>query len=176
MGRPKELRVVRYRIVDYPYCKFKSDRRTFAVSKPNPMNVLRLKSSMPKAELQRINQSNPEGWTIDLNMNPVDHRHGRWVVAMKQTQRCGINDAERVRNHAALSGFIGVWTTDEGLFYLDAVDVFPSSMSRDEALVIAVMRQQISIYDLHTKEVIMVPFDLSLSISWQTAPHKNVAW
>lgn len=140
------------------------------------MNIIRLKTDALRAELEQINKSNPKGWTIDLNMKPVNHNHGRWVVAMRETQHCGINDIDRVRNHAVLSGFIGGWTTDEGIFYLDAVDVFPSSMSQDEALVIAIMRKQISIYDLHTNEVIMVPFDLNVTINWTSKPHKQVVW
>lgn len=140
------------------------------------MNIIRLKTEALRAELEQINKSNPKGWTIDLNLKPVNHNHGRWVVAMRETQHCGINDIDRVRNHAVLSGFIGGWTTDEGIFYLDAVDVFPSSMSQDEALVIAIMRKQISIYDLHTNEVIMVPFDLNVTINWTSKPHKQVVW
>lgn len=140
------------------------------------MNIMRLKTEALRSELERVNKENPSGWTIDIGMNPIDHQKGRWVVAMRETQRCNMNDVDRVRNHAVLSGFIGGWTTDEGIFYLDAVDVFPSSMSREEALIIAVMRGQISIYDLHTKQVIMLPFDLNVNIAWATSPHKNVKW
>jgi len=95
--------------------------------------------------LKEIAKQNPQGFTVDLNLNPVT---SGYVIAVPETQNCfGDQGLEKVLEIARDNGYcIGGWLNREnGRFYWDA-----SLIVRDleEAKEIGRKFNQIAIFDL----------------------------
>lgn len=79
--------------------------------------------------------------------------HGGWSVAYNDTQNCGMEDWEKVYEHACNNGrYIGGWYDDsDGRYYLDSVTIIKD---KQEALNFARSQKQKAIYNTETKELI----------------------
>lgn len=104
--------------------------------------------------LRKIATENPDGFTVDLKGNMVNHSDkSKWVIARKETQDNTIEDWDNVIRWASQSRHVGGWTDEKtGKVYIDAVDVYDSSYELPEILAIAKERGQIAVYDLVNQE------------------------
>ena len=102
-------------------------------------------------ELKAIAKQNPEGFTVDLKLNPVTTGY---VIAIPETQNCfGDQGLEKVLKIASENGYcIGGWLNREnGRFYWDASLIAPDL---EEAKETGRKFNQIAIFDLNEQREI----------------------
>jgi hypothetical protein len=101
--------------------------------------------------LKELAKSNPQGFTVDLELNFIT---SGYVIAVKDTQDSfGDEGLERVVEFATTNKLnIGGWDND-GLFYWDAVII---ETTREKAIEAGELNKQLAIFDLDNQELIWI--------------------
>lgn len=102
--------------------------------------------------IKQIAQQNKEGFTIDITTLKTPKKG--WCVALKETQNC-FNDeglSKVLEIAKTTTNIVGGWLDDDK-FYFDAVMLIED---REEAIQAGKENEQLAIYNLETREYIII--------------------